>query len=173
MAFENIISSAFKDTFNDAITSLLQEGSLSVPCTIKYGITDPDLCSNCIFDNLSNRSSNIYNGSGPISFSENSICPVCNGRGLIDSDASETVHLGVIFDSKYFLNWNSKSMQIPDGLVQTICRIELLPKIKNANSIIFNTGISNYGHYHYVRDGEPNPCGLGDHKFIITMWKKQ
>ena len=159
MVFENIISSAFKDTFNDAISSLLQEGSLSVPCTIKYGITDPVLCSNCIFDNLSLRSSNIYNGNGSIAFPNNSICPVCNGVGLVDSDSSETVHLGVIFDSKYFLNWNSKSMQIPDGLVQTICRIELLPKIKNANSIIFNTDMSNYGDYSYVRDGEPNPCG--------------
>ena len=171
--FENVITSEFKQVFNDAISSILADTALSVPCTIKYGITNPSFCNNCVFDSVSNRSANIYNNTGPISFPEYSICPVCNGRGMTDSDARETVYLGVIFDSKYFINWNSKTINIPDGAVQTICKVDLLPKIKNANSIIFDTNLSDYGKYEYIRDGEPNPCGLGDHKFITTMWKKK
>ena len=36
-----------------------------------------------------------------------------------------------------------------------------------------NNNIENYGGYIYNRAGEPEPCGLGDHNYIITMWKQQ
>lgn len=171
--FENVISSEFKQIFNDAIGAILADTALSVPCILKYNSSNASLCNNCIFDSVSNRSSNLYNGSGPAFFPEYSICPVCNGKGMTEFNAIETVHLGVIFDSKYFINWNSKTINIPDGAVQTICKVELLPKIKNANTIIFDTNLSDYGQYEYIRDGEPNPCGLGEHRFITTMWKKK
>lgn len=171
--FDNLINDQFKQIFDDAISSLLKENALSIPCMIKYGVSNPVLCENCIFDAVSNRSSNVYNNSGPSPFPQYSICPVCNGKGMLEYDSTEIVHLGVIFDSKYFINWNSKTINIPDGAVQTICRIELLPKIKNANSIIFDTTLSEYGNYEYIRDGEPNPCGLGRNSFMTTMWKKK
>jgi hypothetical protein len=171
--FENIISAEFKQIFNDAITSIIAENALAVPCILRYASNQLSLCNNCVFDSVANRSSNIYNGTGPAYFPEYSICPVCNGKGMTETDSTESVHLGVIFDSKYFINWNSKTINIPDGAVQTICKVELLPKIKNANSIIFDTNLSDYGKYEYIRDGEPNPCGLGDHHFITTMWKKK
>jgi hypothetical protein len=171
--FEDIISPAFKQTFNDAINSLLQQGALSVPCMLKYGNSNPVFCNNCIFDSVLNKSSNIYNNTGPASFPNYSICPICNGDGMVLYDATEVLHLGVIFDSKYFINWNSKTIDIPDGAVQTVCKIEFLPKIKNANSIIFDTNIADYAQYEYIRDGEPNPCGLGGNSFITTTWKKK
>ena len=170
--FDNIIDSNFKNIYNSAIDALLAQTALTVPCTLKYASTQI-FCNNCVFDSVSNRSSNIYNDIGPNYFPTYSICPVCNGIGYTNEDSKETLYLAVIFDSKYFLNWNSKTLNIPDGAVQTISKINTIGKIKNANSIVFDTNLSNYSLYEYIRDGEPNPCGLGDHNYIKTMWKKQ
>lgn len=172
--FDNIISKEFKQIYNDAIDSLLKENALTIPCKLKYsGQQNTTLCNNCIFDPISKLSANIYNGTGPNSFNEGTICPVCAGIGLIKTDADEIIHMAVLFDSKYWLNWSSKTVKIPDGMVQTICLSSLLPKIRNANEIIFDTNLEKYGNYTYERAGDPNPIGLGDNRYIITMWQRK
>lgn len=170
--FETIISPEFKNIYNQAIDGILSNGSLAVPCTINYGSSNTRLCTNCVYDPISNRSLNKYNQTGLAPFSEGMICPVCNGYGSIDTASTEVVPLAVLFDSKYWLNWNSKAVNVSDGMIQTICNISLLPKIKNAQSITIDKNISNYANYIYNRIGEPEPCGLGDNRYIITMWQK-
>jgi hypothetical protein len=96
------------------------------------------------------------------------------GMGMTtSSSSSETVYLACIFDSKYWMNWSSKTVNIPDGMVQTICKVELLPKIRNASEIIIDSKISKYGNYTYERAGDPEPAGLGNNSYIITMWKRK
>lgn len=169
--FENIISPRLKQTFNDAIDGILSANALTVPCILKYANNAGNtLCNNCLFDSISRASSNTYNGTGPSPFPDNSICPVCVGMGVTRNDHQETVHLAVIFDSKYFLNWSSKTMNIPNGTVQTICGIDLYYKIKNANEVVFNSDIQKLSTVTYRRAGEPEPCGFGSHRYIITMW---
>jgi len=170
--FENLLNAEFKNVFNSAIDAILADTALTVPCLFKYS-SGQIFCNNCIYDSISNRSSNIYNGTGPHFFPSYSICPICNSVGYIHADNNETIFLAVIFDSKFFLNWNSKTVNIPDGAVQTISKLGTISKIKNANSVVFNTKISDYALYEYVRDGDPNPCGLGDHNYITTMWKRK
>lgn len=170
--FDTIISPEFKALYNQAIDGILSNGALAVPCTINYGSSNRILCTNCIHDPISTRSLNKYNNTGPAPFAEGMICPVCNGEGFRDSASTEVVNLAVLFDSKYWLNWNSKSLNISDGMIQTICNISLLPKIKNAQSIVVDRNVSNYGNYIYSRIGEPELCGLGDNRYIITMWQK-
>ena len=173
--FSNIINSNFKNLFNDAIDSLLENNALTVPCRLIYsGSKNTTYCNNCIFDPISKLSSNIYNGSGPAPFAENSICPVCVGMGMKHGDSTEVLYLAAIFDSKYFLNVSSGStVNIVDGMVQTICHSALLPKIRNANEIIIDTNIEKYGGYSYQRAGDPSPAGFGDNRYIITMWKRK
>jgi len=170
--FADIVNNNFKNIFNSAISSLLDIDSLAVPCTIKYVNPKGSFCTNCVFDSLMNRSSNIYNDTGPIYF-VNSICPVCNGKGLLFNDITENVVLAVIFDSKYFINWDSKNINVPAGTAQTLCSINLMSKIRNANSVVFNSNLSVYAQNEYIRMGEPTPCGLGDHVFITTLWQKK
>lgn len=171
--FNNFLSPTFKKLFDDAIDAIIDKNGLTVPCKIKYaGQQNSTYCNNCIFDPISRLSSNIYNNTGPSPFVENSICPVCMGMGMTDSDSSETINLAVIFDSKYWLNQN-KYLNVPDGTVQTICLSSLLPKIRNANEIIFDTNIEKYGNYIYQRMGDPEPAGLSNHRYIITMWKRK
>ena len=164
-----------KSLYANSIDSLLSDNGLVVPCTLKYSDIGKDrICPNCIFDPISRLSGHKYNGTGPISFPTGSICPVCTGAGTIQgSGESEIVNLAVIFDSKYFLNWSAaKNINIPDGIVQTICKISLVDKIIKSDSIIIDNNISSYGSYEYTRDGDPNPCGLGDHRYITTLWSR-
>jgi len=172
--FEGLISSEYKNLYNQAIDSLLSSTGLAVPCLISYGSSNNNPCNNCIFDPISIRSANRYNGTGPVSFTTDTICPVCNGYGLIDKANQETIYLAVLFDSKYWFNWSTKAdaVNISDGMVQTICSIELLPKIKNAQYITIDKNIANYGGYTYVTAGDPQPCGLGDNRYIVTMWSR-
>jgi hypothetical protein len=175
--FSGLISKEFKGIFNDAIDSLLEQDSLSLPCTIVYDNQINNIqCNNCIFDNISLLSSNIYNGSGPSPFQEGSVCPVCMGLGLIKNPGKnniETIHLAFIFDSKYFLNINNKTVNIPNGTIQSLCNINLLSKLKNASELIFDNNLSNLAHFKYERASDPEPLGLGDNRYIITLWNKK
>jgi hypothetical protein len=171
--FDNIISPLFKSTFNHAIDALLADNALTVPCSLHYESSNRNLCNNCIFDPISQRSLNVYNSNGPSPFSEQSICPVCNGYGSIDKSKVEKIYLAVIFDSKYWFNWaNKNSINISAGSVQTLCSISYLPKLKNAQYMTMDTNISNYNNYSYTIAGDPQPCGLGSHPYLMTMWSR-
>jgi hypothetical protein len=171
----NLFGSNFKNIYKNSINLLLDSSGLTVPCTLKYtGANSKIYCNNCIFDTISQLSTNKYNNTGPSPFTEGTICPVCMGMGMTQSNAgTEIIYLACIFDSKYWLNWSSKSLNIPDGMVQTICKIELLPKIRSATEMIMDNNISKYGNFIYERYGDPEPAGLGDHAYIITMWKRK
>jgi len=171
--FSNIINSELKNLYNNAIDSLLEQTALTVPCRLSYsGQQNSTFCNNCLFDSISQLSANIYNGTGTHPFPEGSICPICMGMGMVSSDSSEIIFMACIFNSKYFMNWTSQSLNIPDGMIQTICHTSLLPKIRNANQIFIDTNLEQYGHYYYQRTGDPQPAGFGDNRYIITMWNR-
>ena len=105
-------------------------------------------------------------------FHDYGICPVCNGFGYVDTARDEIINLAIIFDSKYWLNWGSRSMNIPEGMVQSLSSITLLPKIRNCKEMVMDTSLSEYGNYNYSRAGDPEPVGLGSNDYIITMWQR-
>lgn len=174
--FSNLLNAGFKNTYNNAIDALLDSTGLAVPCLFRYdGAANSVYCNNCIFDVISQLSANKYNVTGPNPFPNNSVCPVCMGMGKVNSSlSSETIYLVCIFDSKYWLKMSSDIINVPNGSVQTICKNSLLPKIRNAKDIIIDTtNIGSYGNYTYQRGSDPEPVGLGDHKYIITMWTRK
>lgn len=166
-----IITSQFKDLFKTMIDSLLIEGSLSLPCKLIYENSLKNECINCEIDPLSKRSSGIYKSGGPISFIDGQICPYCGGLGFLQASNEETVHLLVLFDYKTWINFKS-DVKAPDGMIQTICGIDLLPKIKNANRLIVDTNLNGLTRNIFTRDSDPQPAGLGDNHYIFTFWKK-
>ena len=171
--FANIISPLFLQTFNNSIDSLLVSGSLSIPCVLKYNNGSAEYCSNCIYDQITKTSSNRYNNTGPGPFANNTICPVCLSLGQVTTNTfTEVLHLATIFDSKYFMNISNKTVQIPDGAIQTLCSSEYLPKLRSANELsIQNT--EQYGHYTYERAGDPSLMGLGDTHYCMIMWRRK
>jgi hypothetical protein len=175
--FSGIISNDLKNVYNNAIDALLENGALTVPCRLRYsGQQNQNFCNNCIYDPISKLSANIYNGSGPNPFPEGGVCPVCLGNGISDTETvqgSTIVYLAVIFDSKYFLNISNKVLNIPNGTIQTICSINLISQLRNAQDMFVDTNIENYGSYLYERDTDPEPVGFGSNRYIITLWKRK
>ena len=169
-AFDGIITPEFKQLYKDAITALLEDTALTVPCTFVYGDTKFTQCPNCEFDAIGNKSANIYKGGGPIAFVQGNICPVCNGKGRKPTESTETVYLMVLWNYKDWINWDYRT-QAPDGMIQTICSISLLPKIKQAKKIIVDGQLVGLARHEFIRHQEPNPLGFNDN-FISTMWKK-
>lgn len=172
--FNTIFTPQFKNLFSDAIDSILEANALTLECKILYPNTNPVLCNNCIFDPIFNKSLNRYNNTGPSPFADLSLCPVCNGVGFNTHNKEENIYLAVIFDSKHWFNWGPKSnsVKIPDGMVQTICRSELLPKIRNADRILIDTSKNSYGSYYYVRYSDPEFAGFGNTRYVFTMWQR-
>lgn len=167
----NIITPDLKNLYKSMIDELLRSGSLSLPCKLIYEGSSFTECSNCYIDPISHKSSNIYKSGGPIQFGDGQICPYCRGLGGSYGENYDTLDLLVIFDYKYWINFNSK-IHSPDGLVQTISKLEDYPKIKNCNKIIIDTTIQNYTESFYQRNSEPEPCGFGESSYFFTYWKK-
>ena len=173
--FSSINFSELKNVYNNAIDALLDQNAISLPCQLIYASNEPELCNNCVFDHINQKSLNRYNNTGPAPFADMSICPVCNGLGFDKNNLEELVHLGVIFDSKYWFNWNSNKsnpIHVPDGSIQTICKSDLLPKIRNASKLMIDPSMHVYGSYYYTRANDPELAGFGESRYIFTRWNR-
>ena len=171
--FTGIITSAMKTLYTDAIDSLLEDTACTVPCRLIYGGADAwSYCNNCLWSTVRNRSSGVYNGTGPQSFSVGN-CPVCNGRGKIPSDSTETIYVIPLWNYKDWI-WSQGTIdvQFSYGFVQTISKLTTLDEIKRAKEMVLDTDIEAYEKHRYQRHGEPNPIGFGASSYIFTMWKR-
>lgn len=166
----NIITPEMKSLFNSYIDMIVANDGLTVPCTLKYSSTKYSFCNNCVYDNMLNQSSNIYNNTGPANFPAGTVCPVCGGFGKVDYDSSETIYLAVILDSKYWLNWGPKFVNIPNISAQTLCKVSLLNKINNCVQAVLNTSLPSDNLY--TKAGAPTPLGFGNHDYILTNWTR-
>jgi hypothetical protein len=72
-------------------------------------------------------------------------------------------------ESKYFMNIDSKVVNIPDVSIQTICHKDHVLDIRNANALV----IEQMPDISYERVQDVTYAGLGDLDYIITNWKRQ
>ncbi len=165
--FDDLINDEFKQLFSQSIDALIS--GTEVPCKLIYPPTRFKDCTNCQNTNIGNRGPNPYlhGGRG----THTGPCAVCNGAKKIPYENSETINLVVIWEYKRFKDLAS-AVQAPDGLVQTVCNINLIEKIKDAQEIIFNTNIQAFANHYYRRIGEPTPAGLQQDNYILTNWEK-
>jgi hypothetical protein len=170
--FDNLVNAEFKQVFNNAIDSLLKPAAFSTPCKLEYSTTNFVFCNNCLYDPISNKSSGSYNSStGTDIFENGSICPVCMGIGKKQTPNSETINMAIIIASKSWSNFGSPSMHVPNIDLQTLCSIELLPKINTCTSMTILDS-SQYDNSKYSLAGFPNIMGLGYQNYILSNWKK-
>lgn len=170
--FSGIITSDLKLLFNNMIGALLEDDALTRPCQFIYGITKYTQCNNCVYNAATGKSSGTYLAGGPIPFYSGK-CPVCAGEGKIAVTTEEDdIYLAVIYNHKKWLPMKGSSVLTPEDYIQTICAIDLLPKIKRAKEIIVNTDLVSYVRQRYILEGEPQPIGFGSDDFLVTMWKR-
>jgi len=167
-----LINSQLKKLFKDSIDQIVGPNGLTTKCLLRYNSTDHVICNNCVFDPITKSSSNIYNGTGPAVFDDYQICPVCLGQGKIEHSEEDTLYLAVLFDSKYWMK-TSAPVNISDGTIQTISPISTMLQIRSASDLKVDSDLQNYGNYIYERAGDPEPAGLGNSDYIITMWKRK
>jgi len=174
--FLGLVSSAFKNTFVNAIQSLTAEDSLSLPCLLEFEGSAYTACDNCHYDAVNQRSSGRYKTGGPIAFASGQQCPRCNGAGKIPDPASttSTVQLIVIYDSRRWLPMGSNNLtaQAANGSIQTLSNADTYDDIRRCNTMLANTDVATESTQKYVRAEEPQRLGLGGDEFVLTMWDK-
>ena len=156
--------------FNNQINLLLASTGLTTQCVFNYGITNINVCPNCIYDVNLKKSSGKYKSGGPVPFALGKICPYCNGVGSLGEIETDTGYLAIIWDYKKWIN-PPPLIDNPEGYIQTLCSKDYLPQIRRSKDItvIYHNNNANPIFQLY---GEPNPVGLGDNKYLICMWKK-
>ena len=167
--FTGLISDEFKQLHVDMITEVIR--GCSVECTLIYGDTKFTDCPNCIYSPLTGASSNQYETGGPIPFTFGK-CPYCNGKGKLATESTVDINLALIFDFKSWLPGLSTPIQSPEGFVQSLSLFDTFEDLKNAKELVVKDGIEEYVRFRFERHGEPEPCGLGSHSFVTTMWKR-
>ena len=140
-SFSNIITSDMKKLFGNAIRSLLEDSALTVACTLYFGITKYEACTNCVYDPIGRKSSNRFITGGPVPFRNGGICPNCSGNGKKPVISTENINLAVIYDYKDFLGIKTP-VNAPNGVIQVIARKEITPKLLRAKEIQPSTEIS-------------------------------
>lgn len=168
--FSGIISTKLKTLYNNAISALLYDESLTVPCTIYYGITKYEDCANCVYDSIGQKSANRYQAGGPAPFPFGTICPMCNGRGKRGVETTDTLNMMIIWDSTQFMPVGTVNKN--EGMIQTITFESNTPKLKRAKEILVENRKEGYLKNRYERDGEPEPCGLLPTNFVSCIWKR-
>ena len=168
--FSGIVNNNLKTTFKNAISALLEDAALTVPCTLIYG-GKFTTCTNCIYDPIGKKSANRYLSGGPISFNNGQICPLCHGVGKKMPEPTETISLMPVWDYRQWVNFDM-NLQSPEGYVQTFSIYSTLPKLKRAQEAIIDTNIESSVRHRFKRHGAPNPAGLANSEFIVTMWEK-
>lgn len=163
--YSGIITAALKTTFNNAIDALLEDAACTVACTIVYGGQKFEQCSNC--------QGGVYVPGGPIPFPNGRVCPLCQGTSRKEVEQTETIYLMPIFDSKKWVTTAVKtSAKYPNEVCETMSHLTLMPKLKAAKHIIIDSTNSGYTQNVFKRVGEPEPCGFGDMRYIITAWER-
>lgn len=168
--FSVIFTEELHQLYDDIISSILGKNALSVPCLLNLGTGKGTPCINCIFDSNSDKSSNIYNGSGPIPFPYGSICPACGGLGFVPNDYFETIYMGVIWNKNKFMSMTDVNIATID--CQTLGLATDYPKIKQAKEITIDSDVAGYTGKKYQRISDPEFRGFGRESFVITSWQR-
>ena len=163
--YTGVITAAMKTTFNNAIDALLENSACTVACTLVYGGQKFENCSNC--------QGGVYVPGGPIPFPNGKICPLCQGTSRREVEQTDTIYLMPIFNSKKWTTTIIKtSPKYPNEVCETMSLLSTMPQLKACKHIILDSTNSNYTRNVFKRLGEPEPCGFGDMRYIITAWER-
>lgn len=167
MAYPNFPN--LQNIYNTQMDLLLSSTGLTTECELNYGVTNRQICPNCIYDPGLKKSSNKYKTGGPVPFALGQMCPYCYGVGWSGEEKTETVYLAVIADNKKWIN-PPPDIAIKDNMIQTICNKIYYDKLRQCKDMTLVYGSGDNPKFNLYND--PTPAGLGDSNYIISMWKQ-
>ena len=166
--FAGIITSEFKTLFTNAIDSLLEDSACMVQCKLIFESTKWNATANTP-KIVGGRSTNYFRsgGNAPSTVGQH---PQTFGQAKVPDQQTETIYLAPIWSYKDWIG--DIKVHSPEGMVQTISKIDTLDNIKRANKVEIDVAISKYGKNTFQRSGNPNPIGLGASSYVLTMWER-
>ncbi len=155
--------------FHENVVDDLIDGELGTACTLVYP-EKRQSCHNCLFDNINNRSANVYKTGGPKPFSTNQLCPHCGGRGFLALAATEVIRLRVYWDYK---SWKDIGIQVadPERKCVVIGYMSDLANVEKADHLLLHNNLDNR-EYKVVRDGEAQPWGFRRNRYFRQVLSK-
>lgn len=163
-----IIPQEVFDKYNEAVDAMI-DSNFGVECTLYYPAVK-SICPNCVFNPMTNSSSNKYKAGGPISF-DGEICPYCDGVGYTQEEETDTIKLRCYFDRKSWLKLPVE-LKVPQTSLITYGHLSDMPKCQRANYIRTNTAQDLYGGSRYRLSGTPVIHGFKKNKYFIAGWEK-
>jgi len=161
------IPSDIVDTIEESLNDLLDQ--LGKNCRLYYPPTFTE-CTNCNFDPIGNKSSNVYKHGGPVPFHAID-CPMCNGQGKKPTENYVDITMTANVKARPF--GLAANVRYPDGLVETRGYITDLPSVLQSDYMICSTLIEPYRRYRYKLYGEPiDPFSIVPGKYFIALWQR-
>lgn len=175
-----LITDAIRIQASNAIDSLQassENGGLGKDCLL---IFDPKRvrCSNCVYDSLNKCSANRYLPGGPQPFPLNSLCPICNGKGTLDTPVTKPIVLLLNWAPKTWLAMPNMDManvniEVPGGACQAKGFMTDLPNVLQSRKMVIETAITGIKQYIYVLAGEPiDPSNIVQGRYFMSIWKR-
>jgi len=171
--FANVLNATVRQQFCNAIDSLVSDDGCTVTCRLFYGSARCVPCTNCVTNHVTGSAAGVYQAGGPAPFGKGQLCPLCQNAGEVFLETSEDFKMMVSWDTERFIKLSRNNVEAPritDSFAETFCRIEWWLKIVNADYAILNV-CDECLDQRWKRITVPEPCGLGQPKYIRTLWQ--
>lgn len=171
MATEFFIDSDDRTFLQNVFDDMLATTGFGKNCKVIYPLTET-VCPNCIINPKTGESTNRYKTGGPQPFSNNEVCPVCEGKGRIrGTDQTEIIVMTIQWNYRPW-NLNNTDVRSPSGFARTRGAIADLPKILRAASVVLdsdNTAMAN----NFKLYGKPTVLGpLSNNRYFLATWEE-
>jgi hypothetical protein len=167
--FTGKISTAIKTLFKNGVTEIIR--GCSVPCQLRYYITKYDTDTAVEFNPVGKKQPNRPLAGGQVPFSHSQPSPMSDAEKKKATVQTVSIDMCVYWDIKKFYPM-SVQVNVRDGYIQTMCSIDHLEDIKKASEIIIDTSLTQRVKLIFERASEPEPAGLGENSFLLTLWKR-
>lgn len=171
-------------TLNDSVKQVIQQalddllvdsslGGLGKTCLLIY---PPRLtpCSNCVIDPVSGRSSNFpRNGCGQ-PFLPGQACPLCGGKGTVETEMSESIVMGCNWEPKKFVTpLPMINVRLPFSYLETKFYLVDMPKVLKAAYLIFQVTEAPYGKQKFKLASEPGDrSNIIQNRYAYAVWER-
>lgn len=157
------------DLHEEGVDAMLNS-ELAVQFTVLY---QPKLmpCVNCILNPIGNKSSNVHRAGGPVPFPVNSLCPMCNGAGYRQEQATDTMNMQIIWNPKDWIDIGVP-IKIPDGIMQCKGYMSDVQKIKAAVTLRLDLGDPQLSNTNWNLFSEPVPHGFRNKRYFLAFLKR-
>jgi hypothetical protein len=160
------ISNSLKTFYRNSINRLIADGGRTIEVWLPPSIAD---CPNCFWSSVLQRSANRYDSSNPNTlngtthkpFDDGQICPVCNGRGLLNTPRSST------YTALISTKMNPEEISIFEktykDVRKTITVVESFLDLSRATHAIIDGDT-------YKLAGKPKRTGPGAFSHVVAIW---